>query len=613
MLNTKGQAIVSWLSEWNRRRLERRKFARRNRLTPSYQAWVEANATPSPADLDAWRRLGSQGDQPLVSVLLPVYNAKPQHLKAAIASVQAQTHERWELCIADDASTQPEVRDIIRTAASSDPRIKFCFRPTNGHISEASNSALALATGDFVALLDQDDLLAPHAFSVMVNEARQNPNASILYSDEDKIDDAGWRSSPHFKPDWNHTLLLSQNYVCHLLMMRRTLVQLVGGFRKGYDGAQDHDLLLRCVEHTDARDIHHVPQVLYHWRVHANSTAKSLDSKPYAQINGCKAVQDHLDRSGVNAKVIRDGLFYRVNYTAPTVWPKVSVVIPTRDRPGLLKQCVSSVLTQTNYENVEFLIVDNGTVDPEAITYLAELARDPRVRIIRDDRPFNYSALNNTAVAESMGTVVCLMNNDIEVMDANWLQTMVISLLQPNVGVVGCKLYYPDGTLQHAGVIVGLGGDAGHIFRGQHRDDPHYMHRPMLRHELSAVTAACLVTRKDVYERLGGLDEGFAVAFNDIDYCLRARKDGCKVIYDPYVELIHHESASRGRDQKPEQKARLRAERALFESRHSDYITHDPAYNPNLTLQGESASLATQPRHPKSASSAIGWVSKPSI
>lgn len=506
--------------------------------------------------------------------------------------------------MADDASTQPEVREIIRKAALSDSRIKHVFRPTNGHIAQASNSALELATGDFVALLDQDDLLAPHALSVMANEVLQHPDAEIVYSDEDKIDEAGWRSNPHFKPDWNHTLLLSQNYVCHLLMIRRSLVELVGGFRQGYEGAQDHDLLLRCVEHTSAETIRHVPQVLYHWRVHAASTAKSLKSKPYAQVNGCRAVQDHLDRTGIKGSVSVDGLFYRVNYAPLTEWPKVSVVIPTRDKPDLLKQCVSSVLSRTNYPNIEFLIVDNGTADSEALTCLGHFATDPRVRIIRDESPFNYSALNNMAVTQSTGSVICLMNNDIEVMDEGWLQEMVLSLMQPNVGIVGCRLYYPDGTLQHAGVIVGLGGDAGHIFRGQRREDPHYMHRPMLRHELSAVTAACLLTRRETFAQLGGLDPKLAVAFNDIDYCLRARKQGWKVIYDPHAELIHHESASRGRDRTPEQKTRLAAERARFIAQHGDLIAHDPAYNPNLTLDGESATLARPPRSTRTFQSA---------
>lgn len=597
MLKKKRQAIISWLSDWNRRRLERRKFARRNRHTPSYQTWAQVHATPSTADLDAWRSADKEGNQPLISILVPVYNAKPEHLKAALASVRAQTHERWELCIADDASTRPEVREIILEATRSDSRVKHVFRPINGHISQASNSALELATGDFITLLDQDDLLAPHALSVMANEVRQYPNATIVYSDEDKVDDRGWRSSPHFKPDWNHTLLLSQNYVCHLLMIRRTLVHAVGGFRLGYEGAQDHDLLLRCVEHTPPENIRHIPQVLYHWRAHASSTAKTLDSKPYAQMNGRRAVQEHLDRTGIKAKVTLDGLFYRVNYAPLTKWPKVSVVIPTRDKPDLLRQCVSSVLTRTNYEDIEFLIVDNGSTDPEAVARLGRFASDSRVRLIRDESPFNYSALNNFAVTQSTGEVICLLNNDIEVIQPGWLQEMVVSLLQPEVGIVGCRLYYPNGTLQHAGVIVGLGGDAGHIFRGQHRHDPNYMYRPMLRHELSAVTAACLVTRRETFEQLNGLDTSFSVAFNDIDYCLRARKKGWKVIYSPYAELIHHESASRGRDKSHKQRTRLADERARFVERHSDFIDYDPAYNPNLTNVYENASLAQQPRY----------------
>lgn len=589
-------SLIEIISAWNHRRLERRKFARRNRNTPSYQSWAGRYSTPTPQQLEEHRRRAGDTPSPLISVLIPTYNPSPEHLEAALESVLDQTYPWLEVCIADDASTDTTTRAIIARFAARDSRVKHVLREENGHISAATNSALTLATGDWIALLDQDDQLAPHALSVMVEELRGHPEAQIIYSDEDKIDNQGWRSHPHFKPDWNHTLALAQNYVCHLLVIRRELVQAVGGLRQGLEGAQDHDLLLRCVERVNPQTIRHVPQILYHWRVHERSTAKSLESKPYAQVNGCKAVQEHLDRLHIAAKVEHDGMFYRVRYQPPAQWPCVSVVIPTRDRPELLEKCMSTVLAETDYPDLEFLIVDNGTTDPQALAWLDRFAADPRVRVIRDDSPFNYSALNNLAVAQSSGSVICLMNNDIEVTDAGWLRQMVTSLLQPGVGVVGGRLYYPDGTLQHAGVIVGLGGTAGHIFRGQQRGDTHYMHRPMLRQEFSAVTAACLLTRKEVYDQLEGLDTGFAVAFNDIDYCLRARKRDWKVVYDPHVEMVHHESASRGRDRTPEQKARLSSEKARLINRHADFIAHDPAYSPNLTIEHEDASLAPSPR-----------------
>lgn len=589
-------SLIEIISAWNRRRIERRRFARRNRTAPDYQSWAARFSTPTPKQLAEHRARAGSVASPLISVLIPTYNPHPAHLERALQSVLDQTYPWLEVCIADDASSDPRTREIIERFAARDGRIKHVMRARNGHISAATNSALALASGDYIALLDQDDELAPHALSTMVEALREHPDTQILYSDEDKIDNQGWRSKPHFKPDWNHTLALAQNYVCHLLMIRRQLVQDVGGLREGLEGAQDHDLLLRCVERVAPATIRHVPQVLYHWREHESSTAKSLDSKPYAQLNGCKAVQEHLDRTGIPADVTLDGMFYRVRYRPPTSWPKVSVVVPTRDRPELLAKCLSTVIANTDYPDVEFCIIDNGTADPEAMAWLERFAADPRVRVIRDESPFNYSALNNLAVAQSSGSVICLMNNDIEVTDASWLRQMVSSLLQPGVGIVGCRLYYPDGTLQHAGVVMGLGGTAGHIFRGQKRDDPHYMHRPMLRQEFSAVTAACLVTRKEVYEQLGGLDTDFAVAYNDIDYCLRARKHDWKVVYDPHAAMVHHESASRGRDRTPGQKARLSSERARLINRHADFIAHDPAYNPNLTIEHEDASLAPAPR-----------------
>lgn len=589
-------SILQSLSRWNRLRLERRKQAKLDRRTPPYSVWIKRFDTLTPQQTAAvrakWHERG-----PLISIIVPTYNPQLAHLKAAIASVQRQLYSRWELCIADDASTAPGVRELLLSLTEQDPRIQCVFRDQNGHISAASNSALALAKGEFIALLDQDDVLADHALAAMAHAIEARPQVGLIYSDEDKIDEQGRRFSPHFKPDWNAFLLRTQNYICHLVVIRRSLVMAVGGFRLGLEGSQDHDLLLRCTEQLQPHDIVHIPHVLYHWRVHDGSTARKLDSKPYAQINGCKAIQDHLARQGVNGSVEMDGMFYRVRYQPSQHAPRVSIILLTRDRPELLRSCVRSVLDQTNYDNLEIIIVDNGTANIDALALLEQFAEDPRVKLIRDPAPFNFSALNNRAAEQATGDYLCLLNNDIEVLDGNWLQEMVAVGQQAGVGIVGARLYYPNGKLQHAGVIVGLGGIAGHAFRLQSRSDSHYMARPQLTHELSAVTAACMLTPREVYRSMGGLNEAhLAVAYNDIDYCLRVNEAGLKVIYTPYAELIHHESVSRGREDTPDKRLRFQNEKRYMVTRWGEQLTCDKAYNPNLTIKGENFAIAETPR-----------------
>ncbi len=589
-------SIFNFLSRWNRKRLDRRKFARQCKETPSYEAWLRQHATLTKEKLEKLQSsLGQLG--PRISVVIPTYNPRIEHLEAAVQSVLRQIHQNLEVCIADDASTDPEVQRCIVRLAAKDSRIRYVFRRQNGHISEASNSALALATGDYVALMDQDDLLPEYALAAVAAAVRRWPDAGLIYSDEDKVDETGRRFQPHFKPDWNLTLLRSQNYICHLAVFKRDLIEQLGGFRVGYEGSQDHDLLLRCAEQLRGDQIVHIPLILYHWRVHEGSTAQTLDTKPYALTSGCKAVQSHVDRLGLRAVVSNDGLFYRARYELPVPPPKVSILLLTRDRPELLKKCVSSVLAQTSYPNFEMVIIDNGTIDVEALAILAEFALDPRVRVIRDPSDFNYSKLNNEAARHASGEYFCLMNNDIEILHPDWLHEMVAVVSQSGVGVVGSRLYYPDGRLQHAGVIVGLGGVAAHPFRGQAKSDAHYMFRTMLMQELSAVTAACLITPRYVYEHVGGFDsDHLAVAFNDVDYCLRVRRAGFKVIYDPYAEFVHHESVSRGRENTLEKKRRFESEVRYMKQTWADWLRADPAYNPNLTSRHESFSLTNQPR-----------------
>lgn len=589
-------SILQSLSRWNRLRLERRKQAKLDRRTPPYALWIQRFDTLAPQVADAVRQKWHDRG-PLISVIVPTYNPDLAHLRAALESVQRQLYAHWELCIADDASTAPGVRELIQSFAEQDTRIKCVFRERNGHISAASNSALALASGEFIALLDQDDLLAEHALAAMAQAIHTHPDAGLIYSDEDKINDHGRRFSPHFKPDWNAFLLRSQNYICHLVTIRRSLVSEVGGFRLGLEGSQDHDLLLRCTERLQASQVVHIPHILYHWRVHAGSTAQSLGSKPYAQINGCKAIQEHLDRQGIPAQAEADGSFYRVRYQVKSPTPRVSVILLTRDRPELLRSCVQTVLDETRYDNLEIIIVDNGTEHPEALTLLATFAQDPRVVLLRDPSPFNYSALNNKAVAQASGEYLCLMNNDIQVLDKNWLLEMVSVAQQPGVGAVGARLYYPNGKIQHAGVILGPGGIACHPFRLQAKSDGHYMSRPQLMQDLTAVTAACMLTPTALYRSLGGLDEThLAVAYNDIDYCLRIREAGHTVVYDPYAEFVHHESVSRGREDTPEKQARFRGEKEYMHARWGTWLARDRAYNPNLTVASDNFAIAEQPR-----------------
>lgn len=589
-------SILQTLTRWNRKRLERRKQAKLKKQVPPYHRWVQEHGRLSP-DLLAELRLRCKGQGPLISVVIPTYNPDIAHLSAAIESVLNQVHDRLELCIADDASTNPQVRETILSFAQKDPRIKYLFREQNGHISAASNSALTLATGEFVALLDQDDLLADYALAAVAKALAEYPEAGLIYSDEDKINDSGRRFDPHFKPDWNATLLRSQNYICHLTVIRRSLIKEVGGFRAGFEGSQDHDLVLRCTERLREDQIIHVPLVLYHWRVHEGSTAQNLDSKPYAQINGCKAIQEHLDRLGIPGTAELDGPFYRVRHEPPQPLPRVSIILLTRDRPELLRTCVQSVLSKTDYSNLEVIIVDNGTIDAEALQLLAQFERDPRVTLLRDPSPFNFSALNNRAVQHATGAFLCLLNNDIEVLHDSWLQELVSVGAQAGVGAVGARLFYPNGKIQHAGVILGIGGVAGHPFKHQSRDDFHYMARPKLMQELTAVTAACLLTPRHVYNQLGGLDEtNLTVAFNDVDYCLRVREAGHRVIYNPYAEFVHHESVSRGREDTPEKKERFRGEVLYMKGRWETWLDCDKAYNPNLTLRGENFAIASEPR-----------------
>ena len=564
----------------------------------SYDDWVHQYDDLGPSDLVALDiRARELQNPPLISILLPVYNTPERWLRRCIESVLAQANPHWELCIADDASPAPHVQAVLQEYASRDQRIRVSRREQNGHISAASNTALDMATGEFVALLDHDDELRPHALLEMAQTIAKDPSLAFLYSDEDKIDAQGNRSQPYFKPDWNPDLLLSQNYLCHFSAIRTSLVREVGGFRAGFEGSQDHDLFLRCTEHLEACQIHHIPKVLYHWRAIPGSTALERQAKDYASSAGLKAVSEHILRSHAAASVqeLPHG-HYRVTWSLPEPSPKVSIIVPTRDRLPLLQACVDSVLARTDYPDYQIVVVDNQSIEPSTLAYLAQIQAHPVVRVLRYDQPFNYSAINNWAVSQCNGTVLCLLNNDIEAIDAGWLTEMVSHACRPGVGAVGAMLYYPDRTIQHAGVILGIGGVANHAYAGRPAGYPGHGARALVVQNLSAVTGACLVVRRDAYEAVGGLDEHLKVAFNDIDFCLRLGRAGYRNVWTPFAELIHHESASRGNDDTPERRTRFVAEVDYMLQRWGKEIRRDPAYNPNLSLQGVNAELSFPPR-----------------
>lgn len=564
----------------------------------NYTEWVRRYDTLTDNTRAAMRQLIDAFDnKPIISVIMPTYNPKPEWLIEAIESVCKQIYPHWELCIADDASTDKSIRPILERYAREDSRIRVVFREENGHISEASNSALKLATGEWVALLDHDDLLAEHALFRVADAINQNPGVRLIYSDEDKINETGRRLDPYFKCDWNTDLFYSHNLVTHLGVYHTDLLHEIGGFRLSMEGAQDYDLALRCVEHISAKQIHHIPRVLYHWRTHAESTAQSADAKPYAMLAGERALNEHFQRQALNATAELIGCGYRVRYALPDALPLVSLIIPTRNGLHLIKQCVESILKKTTYPNYEILIIDNGSDDLSTLQYFKELQSEPRVRVVRDDRPFNYSALNNAAVKKARGELIGLINNDIEVISPDWLSEMVSHALRPDVGAVGACLWYPNDTLQHGGVILGIGGWAGHAHKGFSKGCFGYVARMALISEFTAVTGACLVVRKELYEKVEGLNESdLQIACNDVDFCLRLREAGYRNIWTPYAELYHHESATRGFEDTPEKQARFAKEVAYMKKRWGNQLLIDPAYSPNLTLDHEDFSLAWPPR-----------------
>jgi O-antigen biosynthesis protein len=571
-------------------------------LERDYPVWIELyDRIDAQQRNEISDRINRMDHPPLISILMPAFNPVPEHLLDAIRSIQVQIYPFWELCIADDASTDPAIPPLLRTAQAADNRIRIVWREQNGHISAASNSALSLANGPFIALMDHDDLLAPDALYEVARHIAACPTVDILYSDEDHIDDRGRRSTPYFKPDWNPDLMLGQNLINHLGVYRRTLVERLGGFRIGMEGSQDYDLALRSLMETTPDRIIHIPRVLYHWRQSTGARSFSRSATEQCARNGRRAVIDFLAPGLPNVSVQpvpTMPVWHRVIYPVPQPEPLVSVVIPTRNQANLLARAVAGLLDRTDYSALELQIVDNGSDEPSALALLARLEEDDRVSILRCPGPFNYSALNNRAAEKAAGELMLLLNNDVDVIRPDWLKEMVSHAIRPGIGAVGAKLLYPDGTIQHGGVTVGVGGVAGHQYIHRPRDDVGYFGHLKLVRNVTAVTGACLLLRRQVYLEVGGLDEvSLPIAFNDIDLCLKLAARGYRNLWTPYAELYHAESASRGSDRVGENAARYARDVDIMRRRWGEVLDQDPYWNPNLALSASGIALAFPPRH----------------
>ncbi len=573
---------------------------RGEKIAEKYNDWCALYDTISVQQFNTIRSLSDNlSYQPLLSVVMPVFNAPIHYLQRAIESVENQAYKNWELCIADDKSSNKKVIKLLKKYALKDNRIKIAFRDVNGHISEASNSALKLVSGDYIVLMDQDDELRPHSLYMVAKTIEQNRNLELIYSDEDKIDEQGYRFDPYFKTDWNKELFYGQNMISHLGVYKKSLIDKVSGFRKGYEGSQDYDLALRCLEFLQPEQIHHIPHILYHWRAIAGSTAVNVSNKNYAYEAGLMALNDHLQRTAQQAKAEKNiNNSYRVKWELPDPIPKVSIIIPTKNNVQILSTCLDSIVKKTKYPSYEILIIDNDSDEPSAIEYLENISRENScIKVYSYTQSFNFSAIINYGVKLSSGDVVLLLNNDTEVINNDWLTEMASQCLREEIGAVGAKLYYPNGKIQHAGVFLYDGHPGNHIYLGRDRDDQGYFNKLNLVQCYSAVTAACLAVRKNLFMKVGGFDEvNLKVAYNDVDFCLKIRELGYKNLWTPFAELIHHESLSRGNDLDEINFKRFKREHSYMLQKWSKVIPNDPYFNPNLGHDTRVNQFAFPPR-----------------
>lgn len=557
---------------------------------PWYQAYI-----PTEETLEIQRKQKFDYS-PLISIAVPAYQTPVEFLRQMIESLIVQTYSNWELCIVNASPDNEEMQKVLAEYSAGDSRVRFCNLKENLGIAENTNRAFAMTKGEFVGLLDHDDLLAPNALYEIVKILQDHPQADALYTDEDKVTtELDEHFQPHLKPDFNLDLLRSNNYICHFFVVRKSIVEKAGGFRKEFDGAQDYDFIFRCTE--NAGEVLHVPEILYHWRTHKASTADNPASKMYAFEAGKRAIEAHLERTGTKGEVshTQDLGFYRVKYPVQGK-PLVSVIIPNKDEKETLQTCLEMLEKNTGYHNFEIIIVENNSTTDEIFRYYKELSGNRKIHLLRWGKEFNYSAINNFAVAHAKGEYLLFLNNDVKSINPDWLEEMLGVCQRPEVGGVGAKLIYPDNTIQHAGCVIGMGGIAGHMFVDMPADRTGYLHKASLLQDMSAVTAACLLMKKEVFEQAGGFTEELAVAFNDVDLCLKVRKNGYLIVYDPYVKLYHMESKTRGAEDSKEKVRRFQTEIEYMRCHWIDILKNgDPCYNKNLSLTKWNYSLKPIP------------------
>ena len=557
-----------------------------------YGEWYELTK-PSEEELE--RQRNTHFDyEPRLSIVIPVYKTPERYLQEMLDSIVNQTYSKWEVCIADGSPRGESRERLIKRYADRDTRFKYVILGENKGISGNTNAAMDMAQGDFLVLADHDDTLTPDALFECVKAMNEDPLYDVIYSDEDKLDmDGQALFDPHFKPDFNPDLLTSVNYICHLFVVNRNLVEVIGGFRQEFDGAQDYDFIFRCTE--QARKVHHIPKVLYHWRCHMNSTASNPESKMYAFEAGARAIKAHYDRMGIAVDSVEKGVDYGIYHTRFHLdeEPLVSVIIPNKDHRADLDLCLTSLLDKGTYRNLEVIVVENNSTEPETFDYYEELQEKRKnVRVVTWKREFNFSAINNYGVTFAHGEYLLFLNNDVEVIEPDVIRELLGYARRDDVGIVGARLLYQDDTIQHAGVVIGFGGIAGHTFIGLHQAENSYFHRAMCAQDYSAVTAACMMSKRSLFDQVGGFREELAVAFNDIDYCLKIRSLGKKVVYNPYALLYHYESKSRGLEDTPEKVERFNREVARFIGYWPEIVINgDPYYNPNLTLRKSNFAL----------------------
>ncbi len=563
-------------------------------LRASAQADTRVAVPPTPEYYPQWYQQCEKLDQsiinkirkkcqlltkkPLISIVMPSYNTDSSILKQAIQSVLQQIYGNWQLCIVDDGSTSPKTIALLKKYQAKDKRIKIHFSSTNQGVCIATNKAIDMAEGDYIAFMDHDDLITEDALYLVAKYINNNSHAKLFFSDEDNMMMQGQLIAPVLKPGFNPFLVESCNYICHFSIYQSDFLHDLHGVREQFDGAQDYDLVLRAIEKLTEAEIVHIPYIIYHWRV----VTSSLGHQLIAGESGRKALQEHFNRISVNAKVyatLNRHILYRVRYELPTTLPLISILIPTRDKLDLIRRCIASILEKTSYSNYEIIIIDNGSVEPEVKEYLQLINNYHNIQVVNLDIPFNHSILTNNAAKHARGEFLCLLNNDTEVISENWLNEMLGVAMRKNVAAVGAKLLYPNDTIQHAGVLLGLNHLAGHVNVGVKDSEPGYLFSLWVTMNYKAVTAACLFIKRSIFDEVGGFDEQLDSHFNDVDFCLRLIKAGYQHVFTPYAKLYHHESATRGIPQTPKEYEAFAKSATFIKNRHGELVKQDPYFH----------------------------------